>query len=165
MKLLHALYRLRQAARAWWLELKKSMQELGFKCVYADSGIFVFKSKHGDIVIISIYVDDGLFTGNNPDKVKELKACFMAKWECRNLGKVSEFLSMKVTHDPFGYRLNQRAYLLKVLKRFNCLEVKPADTPLPERYLLAKSDQPINKAQQSLFQQIIRSLLYLFLGT
>ena len=39
----HALYRLKQLALAWWKELESSMKKLGFKCCYADAGVFIHK--------------------------------------------------------------------------------------------------------------------------
>ena len=39
----HALYGLKQAGLAWWKELNSSMNELGFKHLVSDAGLFVCK--------------------------------------------------------------------------------------------------------------------------
>ena len=41
LRLLRALYGLKQGARVWWIELDKSLKSFGFKRLYADAGIFV----------------------------------------------------------------------------------------------------------------------------
>ena len=92
-KVLHALYRLKQAALAWWKELDKSMAVLGCKRLQSDSGLFVHKSKNSTVIVI-VYVDDALFIGSDRAQVDKLKAAFMCKWECCDLGDIKEFLCM-----------------------------------------------------------------------
>ena len=41
LKLKKAIYGLKQAARAWWIELAKSLKELEFSKIYTDAGIFI----------------------------------------------------------------------------------------------------------------------------
>ncbi len=60
-KVLHlrcAIYGLKQASLAWWKELDKSVRKLGFKRLYADTGIFVCQHKDSTILIMLAYVDD-----------------------------------------------------------------------------------------------------------
>ena len=165
MLLKRALYGLKQAARQWWLELRRSMKKLGFGRCYSDCGMFVLRTKNGKVVIALIYVDDGLFVGNDPEFVKAKKAEFMAMWECRDLGACKEFLRMDITRSKGKITIDQSNYLMKVLKRFEMDSAKPVQTPLPEGYIPLPSTEPVNKPRQTLFQQIIGSLLYLALGT
>jgi len=60
-----AIYGLKQAARAWWHELNRSLKALGFSRLYADAGIFVAKHADRTMVIILAYVDDIILTGPN----------------------------------------------------------------------------------------------------
>jgi len=93
-KVLHlcqAIYRLKQAALAWWKELLASMRKIGFEGSQSDAGIFIHKASNGDIVITMIYVNNSGFMGNNAILVKEKKKAFMGIWECHNLGELNEF--------------------------------------------------------------------------
>jgi Reverse transcriptase (RNA-dependent DNA polymerase) len=92
----HALYGLKQAGLAWWKELNSSMNELGFKCLVSDAGLFVCKD-FKEIIIAIVYVNDAMFFGKNKAQVDSKKKLFMDKWECRNLGEVKEFLRMHIT--------------------------------------------------------------------
>jgi len=95
LRLLHTLYKLKQAGLAWWNELNKSMKKLDFKQLKTDSGLFMYK-KGNTIVIAIIYVDNALFCGPSKALVKKVKAAFMKRWECCNLGEAKEFLQMNI---------------------------------------------------------------------
>jgi len=56
-KVLHlhqAIYRLKQAALAWWKELLTSMRKTGFERSQSNAGIFIHKASNGDIVVMDI---------------------------------------------------------------------------------------------------------------
>jgi Reverse transcriptase (RNA-dependent DNA polymerase) len=80
-----ALHGLKQAGLAWWKELNSSMNELGFKHLVSDAGLFVCKD-FKEIIIAIVYVDDAMFFGKNKAQVNFKKKLFMEKWECRDLG-------------------------------------------------------------------------------
>ena len=90
------LYGLKQAGLAWWQTLNESMRELGFKHLKSDARIFLFKRKGFQMIVAIIYVDNALFCGPNKAIMDEVKAHFMQKWECRDLGEVHEFLCMHI---------------------------------------------------------------------
>jgi len=92
LRLWCALYGLKQAGLAWWRTLDESLKELGFERLKSEAGIFFYKKKGTNIVIGIIYVDDALFCGHNKAVVDAIKAQFMRKWECRDLGEPNEFL-------------------------------------------------------------------------
>ena len=87
----HALYGLKQAGLAWWRTLDESLKELGFEHLKSEAGFFFYKKKGTNVVGI-IYVDDALFCGPNKAVVDSIKAQFMCKWECCDLGEPKEFL-------------------------------------------------------------------------
>jgi hypothetical protein len=41
-RLKKAIYGLKQAARAWWSQLEKSVKTMGFNRLQADTGIFIY---------------------------------------------------------------------------------------------------------------------------
>ena len=66
------------------------------------------------MIVAVVYVDDAMFFGKNKKLVKKKKALFMAKWECRDLGDVKEFLCMHIMHTRSGITIDQCNYLEKV---------------------------------------------------
>ena len=89
----------------------------------------------------------------------------MVKWECRDLGTLTEFLQMHIIWQEQQICINQSNYLKKVLQRFCIQDTQPAPTPLSTGYYLQKHIGSINYNLQKKFQTLIRSLLYLMLET
>jgi len=67
------------------------MKELGFEQLKTDAGLFIYKEGN-QIVVAIIYVDDTLLCGPSKTFVKKVKAAFMKRWECCNLGEAKKFL-------------------------------------------------------------------------
>ncbi|PIL22579.1 hypothetical protein GSI_15268 [Ganoderma sinense ZZ0214-1] len=117
-RLKRALYGLKQAGLAWWRTLSESMKLMGYKRLTNDAGLYIYKRhSDGELVVVIVYVDDALFCGRDKKLVALLKARFMKKWECRDLGDAKEFLRMRITRIGRKIFLDQRAYLEKVLDR------------------------------------------------
>ncbi|KAL7284806.1 hypothetical protein ACG7TL_002116 [Trametes sanguinea] len=165
LRLLRALYGLKQAGRAWWSTLNQSMKELGFSRLVSDPGLFICKDKNGQLVIVVVYVDDALFCGPDKALVEKMKAKFMKKWECRDLGEVKEFLRMRIQRSGSTIRIDQCAYLEKVLQRCGMQNAKSVPTPLPAGYYPKPNDGTADSTLRSRFQTVIGSLLYIMLGT
>ena len=70
------------------------------------------------ITVVIVYVDDVLFMGSHDDIIAEIKKQFMKVWECRDLGKVKEYLGMTINYNrPLGTLvINQSAYTRKVVQ-------------------------------------------------
>ena len=164
--LLKAIYGLKQAVLQWNKALHQFLLKMGFTRTYADPGVYIhFHSQ--DLIILVIYVDDALFMGSNCSYLRLKKAEFMKKWKSGDLGEAKEYLGMRITRDRVKktLKLDQIAYADKVIKRFKLDNAKIAHTLLPSGY------NPLPNLTQSTsnfcsrYQSIIRSLLYIILGT
>ncbi|RXW14197.1 hypothetical protein EST38_g11655 [Candolleomyces aberdarensis] len=162
-RLRRAIYGLKQAARAWWQELEKSVRKMGFTRLHSDSGIFIHRGQEGVVNMVA-YVDDIIFFGLKV-LADQKKLEFMRRWECRDLGTPTKFLSMSIQYDGDTIQLDQTAYLEKVLERFGMGNAKPARTPMVEGYYPLKHTGPNNAVLTRKFQLVIGSLLHLMLGT
>ena len=131
LRLLHALYGLKQAGLAWWKALNESMEELGFERLKTDAGLFLYR-KGKEIVLAIIYVDDAQFCGPSKSLVEKIKAAFIKKWKCRDLGETTEFFQMNIHQDGRQLAIDQCKYLEKVLEHCRMINAKPAHTSLPE---------------------------------
>uniref|UniRef100_A0A0W0FDG7 Reverse transcriptase Ty1/copia-type domain-containing protein n=1 Tax=Moniliophthora roreri TaxID=221103 RepID=A0A0W0FDG7_MONRR len=161
-----ALYGLKQASLSWWYQCTKSMAKLGFKHCISDAGVYYF-IRGNDIIIAIVYVDDVIFMGSNSSLLHSKKKEFMKIWECRDLGEPREFLRMQITRDRkrCTLSLDQSDYLEKIIKRFGMENANPTHTPLPASYKPTANKGEANSTIRSQFQSVIRSLLYLCLGT
>ena len=164
LRLKRALYGLKQAGLAWWRALKLSMEKLSFISLSSDAGIFLYQ-KNGEFVIAVIYVNDAIFCGPLDALVEWLKEKFMAIWETRDLGDVTEFLHMRITQKGSKISIDQCTYLEKVLERCGMQNAKSALTPLPAGYVPSPSETSATTELRSRYQTVIGSLLYLMLGS
>jgi hypothetical protein len=177
-RLKKALYGLKQASLAWNKAANESLEQLGFKRLISDAGIYTIQNDM-TIIIVILYVDDVLFMGNNYKLLMDKKKLFMKKWECRDLGQISEYLGMKIQRDRKNKTLtiDQIDYAKKVVQRFGQENCHNVATPLPGGYK-PKSNSPLKRdgspnpnykkaTPQDVhqYQSIIGSLLYLTLGT
>ena len=62
----------------------------------------------------------------------------MKKWECQDLGEITEFLRMKISRSGSKIQLDQCTYLRTVLEQCGMHNSKKAATPLLARYVLIR---------------------------
>jgi len=68
-----SLHGLKQSSHAWHAQLSVVLEELGFKMSNADSSLFVHIGPKETLVVL-IYVDDLIISGNNSEAISHLKA-------------------------------------------------------------------------------------------
>ena len=92
-KLKKALYGLKQAPRAWYSRIEAYFLKEGFeKCDYEHT-LFIKTGKEGKLLILSLYVDDLIFTGNDELMVSEFKSSMKHEFDMADLGKMRYFLA------------------------------------------------------------------------
>ncbi|KAM2227584.1 hypothetical protein ACFXTI_014379 [Malus domestica] len=71
-KLHKAIYGIKQSPRAWYAKLSSVLEEVGFSRSNVDSSLFIRIGSLGKLVVL-IYVDDLIITGDNMDEIVSLK--------------------------------------------------------------------------------------------
>jgi hypothetical protein len=90
-----ASYGLKQAPRAWSNKIGQYFVTSGFQTSNANFSLYVKKTIH-EIVVIVIYVDDLIITGDSDANIFDLKKLLKQKFEMKNLGKLRYFLGIEV---------------------------------------------------------------------
>ena len=80
-----ALYSLKQASRSWYNRIDEHLMNLGFAKSLSKSTLYA-KHNGAGVLIISLYVDDLLVTGNHTSLVKKFKLEIMEVFEMTDLG-------------------------------------------------------------------------------
>lgn len=80
-----ALYCLKQSPRAWFHTLSMTLLDLGFIASKYDPSLFVFRSKDR-IMVLLVYVDDIILTGNDPGGLQELIGTLQNRFAIKDLG-------------------------------------------------------------------------------
>ncbi|KAJ0480451.1 putative RNA-directed DNA polymerase [Helianthus annuus] len=122
-------------------------------------------SKSSVFVVLLVYVDDIVVTGNSIKEIDKVKMILNTNVQIKDLGKLNYFLGIEVLYDKSGICMNQRKYCLELLSEFGYLGCKPVNTPIEQSYLvsakLTKDQQPLKNVTG--FQRLIGKLIYLSL--
>ncbi|CAA0825713.1 cysteine-rich RLK (RECEPTOR-like protein kinase) 8 [Striga hermonthica] len=160
LKLKEALYGLKQAPRAWYNRIDDYFTSHGFKRSEIEPTLYIKTQGNDNKLIVSLYVDDLIYTGNNEEMIKELKEDMMKTFEMTDLGQMSYFLGIEVNQEENGIFISQRKYTDNLLKRFKMDNCKPVATPMVANEKFSKDDGTPN-ADASTYRSLIGSLLYL----
>lgn len=159
LRLRKALYGLKQAPRAWYSRIDQYFIDQGFRRSKSEPTLYI-KSQGQYTLLLSLYVDDLIYTGNNTKMMMEFKEDMMKTFEMTDLGLMSYFLGIEVSQRNEGIFISQKKYIEGLLKKFNMYGCKPVATPLITNEKLQKNDGT-PEADASKYQSLIGSLLYL----
>ncbi|KAL6287822.1 hypothetical protein ACE6H2_012212 [Prunus campanulata] len=159
-RLRKALYGLKQAPRAWYSEIDTYFSQCGFHRSPSEATLYVRVKEGVGTLIVSIYVDDIVYTGSSDAMIKEFKAEMMCKYEMSDLGLLHHFLGMGVTQTEGSIFIHQKKYALTLLDRFGLKDCKSVSTPLVATDKLQREDGS-EAADEGLYRKIVGSLLYL----
>lgn len=116
-KLRKTLYGLKQAPRAWYNKIETYFLCNGFERCFCEHTLFT-KSKGGKILIMSLYVDDLIYTGNDESMCNDFRSSMMLEFHMMDLGRMRYFLGIEVLQNNHGIFMCQRKYAHDVLNRF-----------------------------------------------
>nr|XP_016510923.1 PREDICTED: uncharacterized protein LOC107828175 [Nicotiana tabacum] len=128
-KLYKSLYRLKQAPRQWNMKLTEVLLQMGFKQSHYDYTLFI-REANGDAVIILMYLDDLLITGNNDKSLHDTRTQLQKKFKMKDLGELKNFLAIEFARSKEGILMFQRKYVLELMSETGLGGAKPSGTPL-----------------------------------
>lgn len=159
-KLKKALYGLKQAPRAWYNRIETYFLKEGFqKCPYEHT-LFIKTEDGGKMLIVCLYVDDLIYTGNNIEMFGSFKKSMMAEFEMSDLGMMHYFLGIEVVQSSTGIFISQKKYVREILERFQKKDCNPVNTP-SEYGMKLNKDNGGKKVDDTIYKQIVGSLVYL----
>jgi hypothetical protein len=154
-----ALYGLKQAPRAWYSKINDHLLSIGFVKSLSESTLYV-KLKGKNSLIISLYVDDLLVTGNDTRLVEEFKQEMMQAFEMTDLGLMTFFLGIEIKQNENDVFIYQKKYAKEILKKFQMEECKTVSTPMNQKEKLSKEDG-FDKVDEGYYRSLIGCLMYL----
>ncbi|GAU34012.1 hypothetical protein TSUD_212730 [Trifolium subterraneum] len=159
-KLKKALYGLKQSSRAWYSKIESYfIKEQFAKCPHEHT-LFVKNGEGDKILIVSLYVDDLIYTGNDNRMMEEFKSSMKEKFAMTDLGKMKYFLGVEVSQSPQGIFIHQHKYASEILQRFGMEECNKVSSPIVSGCKLVK-DEKGQASDATYYKQVIGCLMYL----
>ncbi|KAJ9567028.1 hypothetical protein OSB04_002994 [Centaurea solstitialis] len=101
-----SLYALKQSPRVWFCRFSSVMGEFGMVRSASDYSMF-FRHTQGKRIIIVVYVDVIIITGDDEVGITELKQFLRSQFQISYLGRLRYFLGIEVSLSPQGILLSQ----------------------------------------------------------
>ena len=158
-KLRKALYGLKQAPRAWYSEIDAHLSMCKFKRSTSEATLYTRSDLEGNLIIVSIYVDDIVYTGSSERLLGEFKREMMQRYEMSDLGLLRHFLGMGILQTDQGVFIHQ-GNAKSLLSKFGLDDCKPVSILLATGEKLKKVNGS-ELADEGLYRKIVGSLLYL----
>ena len=132
---------------------------MGYIASPYDSALFLRRTDKGTILLL-LYVNDMIITGDNLSGIQELKDFLSQQFEMKDLGHLSYFLGLEITHSTDGLYITQAKYASDLLSRAGLIDSKTIDTPIElNAHLTPSVGKPLSNP--SLYRRLVGSLVYL----
>ena len=80
--------------------------------------------------MLLLYVDDMIITSDDLSGIQELKDFLSQQFEMKDLGHLSYFLGLEITHSTNELYITQAKYVSNLLSRAGLTDNKTVDTPV-----------------------------------
>jgi hypothetical protein len=137
-----ALYKLKQAPRAWFAKLSKKLCDLGFEGSKADTSLFYY-NKNSISMFILVYVNDIIVASSTQEVVTALLKDLKNDFSLKDLRELHYFLGIEVNKVLDGLVLTQEKYVNDLLKRVGMSDCKPVSTPLSTSEKISLHEGPL----------------------
>jgi Reverse transcriptase (RNA-dependent DNA polymerase)/gag-polypeptide of LTR copia-type/Zinc knuckle len=130
-RLVKGLYGLKQAGRAWYKDMRRTFEDLGFVRSAVDHSVFIRK-RGAEVLVVPVATDDMTVAGTPLSAVQAFKREMAERYEITDLGEVRWLLGFEVVRNRQArtISLSQRSYIEAMANRFRIADSKPVYTPM-----------------------------------
>jgi len=139
-RLKKALYGLKQARRSWYQKVDSFFLEYGFHRILNDQNLYSRYNNQGQIILISLYVDDMIITRDADDLIRGIKRLMAQVFEMKDLRSLHYCLRLEVCRDTGQTFLTQGKYARNLLEKFGMDQCRSVVTPLQKNLKLCSDD-------------------------
>jgi hypothetical protein len=166
LRLLRALYGLKEAPRLWALHFQDSLRKLGLHPIQGFPCLWM-----NDRVILFFYVDDIiiLYHPDYQEDFEKLEQQLIKLYSLRQMGNVKWFLGIRVERVLASRQLylSQDSFIVKVCTEFNLIRTdgKYPSTPLSSVSRLLPYDGVSEPSNTKTYQRLVGNLAYIEIMT
>ncbi|KAK8923598.1 hypothetical protein KSP39_PZI019101 [Platanthera zijinensis] len=157
-----SIYDLKQSPRAWFEKFSKVVRASGFTRSSADFSLFTRHRSTGTVILL-VYVDDILITGNDTAGIQQIKEQLNSAFQTKDLGNLRYFLGLEVARLSDDLVLSQRKYCMDLLHDAGYSGCKPAETPMDANHKLSAHSSDSDKllTNPKYYRCLVGKLIYL----
>ena len=148
------------------MKFDEIISSMGFVENKVDQCIYL-KVSGSHFIILVLYMDDILLASSDINLLHETKSMLSKSFDMKDLGDASYVLGIEIHRDRSRHLLglSQKAYINRVLERFNMDKCKPGDVPVAKGDKFSKEQCPKNEMQKNLmkdkpYSSAVGSLMY-----
>lgn len=172
-RLRKSLYGLKQAGREWNSLLNEWLVNSKWKLTRCRSDYCLYYANtNGKVLLVGVYVDDLVITGNDPALIRTFKADIATRFKITDLGELKWILGMEVERDRKNrtLTLHQRKYINDILELFDMQNCHPKQTPSNPSIRLSKADSPETEREKAAvdltkYRCMVGKLVYLMVAS
>ena len=145
LKLLKAIYGLKQSPRVWYKKLRAWLLSHGWESLLQDECVFISVER---CLVITVYVDDINIFGPHLHRVEEFKAEISQAFKMTDEGPASWYLGMQIEQSERGIFLQQGAYARQIINKHGFQSAAPTATPLDVNKKLVRGEHVASDAEK-----------------
>ena len=171
LKMNKSIYGLKQAPKAWYDVLNKSLITMGFFPLQNEPCIYIFTRQNGDKYFLFLYVDDTLIAGKDKMFIDSLIKMIQSKHSIKVLGEPKFILGLKLTRCNDGnIIIDQNQYIKDVATRFEVISNPNKLVRMPCTAAQFKRIEDESKIESLIditidIRSMVGSLMYASMGT
>ena len=112
------------------------MRTRGYRQCNGDHTLFYRHSTSGGVVILLVYVDDIIITGDDTSTIGDLALYLGSEFAIKHLGLLRYFLGIEVAYSSNGLFICQRKYTIDLLQELGKEDSRPLPTPIEANHKL-----------------------------
>ena len=155
----YALYGFKHAPQVWFAKFSSTIFHLSYTATFYDSALFL-RHTDKDTILLLLYVDDMIITGDDFSGIQELKDFLSQQFEMKDLGHLSYFLGLEITHSTDGLYITQAKCASNLQSQAGLIDSKIVNTPVElNAHLTPLGGKPLSNP--SLYRRFVGNLVYL----
>ena len=169
VRLLRALYGLKQSPQLWNKELNRILTDVhGFTRSTSDSCLYYCKNpNNGKFVLLVAEVDDLVITGSDEEKIQAVKRDFVSRYKITAWERIASFLGINIKYDRKAgiMTLDVKAKVDDLFTRYSILhDCQQRANPLPDLKTKIDDDKKMDKVDEFIkakYSSIVGALIYM----
>jgi hypothetical protein len=131
LRMLKAIYGLRQAPFEWNKLINSVLIECGLRRSELDECLYIAKNGEGKLFIMTVYVDDLIITGDWEEMITKVRGVLEKRFKMKDVTDSNQIIGLVYEHDKVKgiMKIHQRNFIETILEKFDPGGQQQCDSP------------------------------------